>query len=87
MKKTKELIALREYPEQNESAVIELNKEIKELEASLDKSLEAFLKRERDYRYQIIILREVFPKSFFRIIKHSYPIKRFQPGIELTEED
>ncbi|MDD2332188.1 MAG: FapA family protein, partial [Candidatus Cloacimonetes bacterium] len=87
MKKTRELIALKQDSEQNADAIDELNLEIRDLESKLDLSLEAFLKRERDYRFQIRVFREVYPKSFFRILKHSYPIKRYQPGIELSEED
>lgn len=87
MHKTKELIALKQFSNTRAETLADLENEIHTLESKLDNELDLFLKRDRNSKHRIVITGDVYPKTFFRILKHSYPIKRHQRGLELTEQD
>ncbi|MCB5234876.1 MAG: FapA family protein [Candidatus Cloacimonetes bacterium] len=85
MQLTKESVRLRESGDHE--ALSELSKRIKRCEAELDSQLNAFLKRDLDEQKSITVFGDVFPKTLFRVLKHSYQIKSRQQGIYLLEQE
>lgn len=85
MQMTKEMVRYRE--ESDEGAINDLQERIKRCEAELDNQLNTFLKRPGDVKKSVSVLREVYPKCYFRILKHSYQIKTHQKNLYLVEKE
>lgn len=85
MQMTKELVRLRDEGE--DLAIAKLQERINRCEAELDKQLNAFLIRDPDDKKRVLVSTQVYPKTVFRILKHVYPIKNAQRGIELIEKE
>jgi uncharacterized protein (DUF342 family) len=85
MQMTKEAVRLR--GEGDEAALDELQKRISRCEAELDNQLNIFLKRPAGQKKTVTVQDEVYPKTLFRVLKHSYQIKSRQKGICLVEKD
>lgn len=85
MQMTKESVRLRESAD--EEALSELSKRIKRCEKELDSQLNTFLKRDPDEQKAITVFGDVYPKTLFRVLKHSYQIKTRQQGIYLLEQE
>ncbi|MDI3504048.1 MAG: uncharacterized protein PWP64_984 [Candidatus Cloacimonadota bacterium] len=85
MQMTKEAVRLRSAGE--ESALDELQKQISRCESELDQQLSLFLKRPDGQKKSITVRDEVYPKTLFRVLKHSYQIKSRQTGICLVEKE
>jgi len=85
MQMTKELVRLRD--ENEDQAIAELQERINRCEAELDKQLNAFLQRDPNDKKRVLVSTKVYPKTVFRILKHVYPIKNAQRGIELFEKE
>lgn len=87
MRLTRELLRLKEAPEDNAAAIEEMNGLIKTCEADLDGELNRFLNRPREQKYSLKVLRELHPPVQARILKHEYKIRDRQSGLELWEKD
>ncbi len=87
MQMTRELIRLKEAPEENQSCIEELNAQIKACEAELDAELNKFLNRPDGHRLGLRVLGEVLPPVRARILKHEYYIQGRQSGLEIWEKD
>lgn len=85
MQMTKESVRLRE--EGDDQALDELHERIRRCEAELDHQLNSFLKRPAELKKTIRVSGEVYPKTLFRVLKHSYQIKSRQTGISLIEKE
>ncbi len=85
MQLTKESVRLRESGDQE--ALSELSRRIKRCETELDNQLNAFLRRDMDEQKAITVFGDVYPKTLFRVLKHSYQIKTRQQGIYLLEQE
>jgi uncharacterized protein (DUF342 family) len=85
MQMTKEAVRLRE--EGDDQALDELHERIRRCEAELDNQLNSFLKRPADMKKALRVSGEVYPKTLFRVLKHSYQIKSRQTGISLIEKE
>jgi len=84
---TKELIRLKSGSDPDESQLSQLKEEIRACENELDFQLNNFLKRPREEKTHVIIHHDVHPVAQIRVLKHSYTIKSYQLGLELTEKD
>ncbi len=85
MQVTKESVRLRE--EGNEKALDDIQKRISRFEAELDNQLNLFLKRPAGDKKSVTVRDEIYPKTLFRVLKHSYQIKSHQKGIYLVEKE
>lgn len=87
MQLTRELIRLKDDSEGNALAIAELQNRIKSCEGELDDELNTFLKRPAEEKKSINILLETKPLTNIRVLKHSYPIKNTERGLELVEKE
>jgi len=85
MQMTKEAVRLRD--EGDEKALDELHERIRRCEAELDQQLNSFLKRPSELKKSLRVSGELYPKTLFRVLKHSYQIKSRQTGISLIEKE
>nr|MDK2851381.1 uncharacterized protein [Candidatus Cloacimonadota bacterium] len=85
MQMTKEAVRLRE--EGDSKALEDLQNRIHRCEEELDKQLNDFLKRAPDDKKTVSVSEQVYPKTLFRVLKHSYQIKNRQKGIYLEEKE
>lgn len=85
MQMTKESVRLRE--EGGDKALEDIRERISRCEAELDNQLNLFLKRPLDEKKSVTVRDEVYPKTMFRVLKHSYQIKSHQKGICLIEKE
>lgn len=85
MQVTKEAVRLRE--DGNEEALDAIQRRISRCEAELDNQLNLFLKRPADEKKSVTVRDEIYPKTLFRVLKHSYQIKSHQKGIYLIEKE
>jgi len=85
MQMTKESVRLRE--EGNSSALDDLQKRISRCEEELDNQLNMFLRRSPEDKRTVSVSDAVYPKTLFRVLKHSYQIKSRQKGIYLVEKE
>ncbi|MCB5259677.1 MAG: FapA family protein [Candidatus Cloacimonetes bacterium] len=85
MQMTKEAVRMRD--EGDNKALDELHERIKLCETELDRQLNNFLKRPADIKKSVRVEADVYPKTLFRILKHSYQIKTRQSGISIIEKD
>jgi uncharacterized protein (DUF342 family) len=85
MQMTKEAVRLRDNGDSQ--ALDDLQKRIRRCEEELDKQLNDFLKRSPDDKKTVSVSDQVYPKTLFRVLKHSYQIKNRQKGIFLEEKE
>ncbi|MDP2172296.1 MAG: FapA family protein [Candidatus Cloacimonadaceae bacterium] len=87
MQLTKELISLKQDPEDNADLIQSLGEKIKRCEGELDGRLNTFLKRSRSEKLCIKIAGDVFPLLRLRVLKHDYQIRAYQKSLEILERD
>ncbi|MCB5261574.1 MAG: FapA family protein [Candidatus Cloacimonetes bacterium] len=85
MQVTKESVRLRD--EGDDKALDDIRGRISRCEAELDNQLNLFLKRPTHEKRILTVRDEVYPKTLFRVLKHSYQIKSYQKGIYLIEKE
>ncbi|MCB5253211.1 MAG: FapA family protein [Candidatus Cloacimonadaceae bacterium] len=85
MQMTKECVRLRD--EGDEKALDDIRERISRCEVELDNQLNLFLKRPTDEKRTVTVHDEIYAKTLFRVLKHSYQIKSHQKGIYLVEKE
>lgn len=87
MNLTKEMIKAKADSGNPPEKLEQLKSEIQTCEQELDYQLNTFLKRPRDERVVIRVHHDLHPLINIRVLKHSYTLKTYQQGLELTEKD
>ncbi len=87
MQMTRELVRLKEKPEENLELIEGLNARIKACETELDGELNRFLNRPGGERLSLRVLGELHPPVRARVLKHEYYIQGRQNGLEIWEKN